>query len=201
MTTTKKIVIGVGVLLALLSVITVQYEYIQKVKSERDKYQSNTYSLMTDIEQLRNDSTLQAYQIQSLSLTIDEYKAYRAEDTQIIKNLNLKLKNVTSISKQELTVTAPITASLVDTIIIRELEPVISQKVSMENDFIAFNGLIQNDTLTAQVEVPITLRQIVYKVPKHKFLWWSWGCKAIKQIITTDNPYVNLNYSEYVEIK
>lgn len=183
----------------MAAIIYYQHDTLQEVKKDRDTYQNNTYGLLNDIEELRKDSLEQAYQIQSLSFTVDEYKTYRAEDLNTIKSLKLKLKHVQSVSQQSLEVNVPIETPLVREHADSVLKPITS--VRLVNPHISFNGTIQNDSLIAKIQVPIQLTQIVHKVPKHKFLWWSWGCKGIKQIIVTNNPYVNLKYSEYIEIR
>ena len=183
----------------MAAIIYYQHDTIQEVKRDRDTYQNNTYGLLTDIEALRKDSLEQAYQIQTLSFTVDEYKAYRAEDLNTIQSLKLKLKNIQSVSKQSLEVNAPIATPIVKHIPDSISRPITT--VKLENTHISFIGTIKNDSLIANIQVPIQLTQIIHKVPKHKFLWWSWGCKAIKQVIVTNNPYVNLNYSEYIELR
>jgi len=177
-----------------------QHRTIQRVKAERDTYQQNTHGLLAQIDTLRKDSAMQAYQIQALKLDVDEYKQYRAEDLQTIKALGLKLKNVSSVSKQEMEVEAPINAPIVEKTVVQDSIVTKTQTVALHNDYINFDGTIHGDSLSAQINIPIQLTQIVHKIPKHKFLWWSWGCKAIKQVIVTNNPYVNLKYSEYIEL-
>jgi len=187
------------IILSMAAIIYYQHDTIQEVKRDRDTYQNNTYGLLNDIESLRKDSLEQAYQIQTLSFTVDEYKAYRAEDLNTIQSLKLKLKNIQSVSKQSLEVNAPIATPIVKHISDSISRPITT--VKLENTHISFIGTIKNDSLIANIQVPIQLTQIIHKVPKHKFLWWSWGCKAIKQVIVTNNPYVNLNYSEYIELR
>lgn len=187
------------IILSMAAIIYYQHDTIQEVKRDRDTYQNNTYGLLTDIEALRKDSLEQAYQIQTLSFTVDEYKAYRAEDLNTIKSLQLKLKNIQSVSKQSLEVNAPIVTPIVKHLPDSVSKPITT--VKLENTHISFIGTIKNDSLVAKIQVPIQLTQIIHKVPRHKFLWWSWGCKAIKQVIVTNNPYVNLNYSEYIELR
>lgn len=180
----------------------IQQGTVNRIKTERDRYQNNAQSLLDQIDTLRNDSTLQAVQIRTLRLTLDEYKQYRADDAATIKSLKVKLKNIQSVSKTELAVNIPIEAPVEhDTIYVPNDAPMPIETVKYENDHIQLEGVIRNDSLKVNFNVPITLTQIVHKVPKHKFLWWSWGCKAIKQIITCDNPYVNINYAEYIEIQ
>lgn len=187
------------IILSMAAIIYYQHDTIQEVKRDRDTYQNNTYGLLNDIESLRKDSLEQAYQIQTLSFTVDEYKAYRAEDLNTIQSLKLKLKNIQSVSKQSLEVNAPIATPIVKHIPDSISRPITT--VKLENTHISFIGTIKNDSLIANIQVPIQLTQIIHKVPRHKFLWWSWGCKAIKQVIVTNNPYVNLNYSEYIELR
>lgn len=194
----------VWLLIALISmgaIILWQQKRIGKITDERNKYQQNTYTLLTDIEKLRTDSSMQAYQVQTLSLNIDEYKKYRAADAQIIESLKLKLKQVSAVSKQELEVNVPINTIVKDSIIFVNNATDTIKTITYKDQYVTFDGNIQNDSLTAHFNVPVTISQVLYKVPKRKFLWWSWGCKAIKQVIITNNPYVQLNYSEYIEIK
>lgn len=198
MNSLKPAAIVAVVILSMAAIISYQHNTIQKVTKDRDTYQNNTYGLMSNIEELRKDSMEQAYQIQALSLTVNEYKEYRAEDMQTIKSLKLQLKNITTVSKQSLEVNVPIAVPIIKEKPQIEPAPI---NVRLHNEHISFIGTVSNDSLTAKIQVPIQLTQIVHKVPKHKFLWWSWGCKGIKQIVVSNNPYVNLKYSEYIELR
>ena len=195
-----KITLPLVVMLCMGSVIGFQYKKINQITEERNQYRQNTHSLLSSIETLRKDSSIQANQVQTLTLSLDEYKKYREEDSQIIKDLKLKIKQVSSIAKQELEVKVPINVP-VKNIVVTDGIPDTIQTVSYNNQYVSFKGYIKHDSLTAQFNIPVTISQIMYKIPKRKFLWWSWGCKAIKQIIVTNNPYVQLNYSEYIEIQ
>jgi hypothetical protein len=62
-------------------------------------------------------------------------------------------------------------------------------------------GLIENNHLTGNIHLPVNLHQAVWVEPKHKFLWWRWGTKAIHQTIASDNPHVEIKYSEVIEIQ
>lgn len=200
MTISRTTLVLGGMMLCMAGVAIWQRHTIKNIKEERDTYQNNTYGLLTKTDTLRKDSALQAYQIQTLKLSVDEYKEYRAEDMRTIQALGLKLKNVSSVSKQQIEVEAPINVPIVEKTVLQDSVEVKTHTVALHNDYIMFDGTIQDDSLTAQINIPIQLTQVVHKIPKHKFLWWSWGCKAVKQVITTDNPYVNLKYSEYIEL-
>lgn len=196
-----KIYIGVAALILVLSDgLYWQHKELVKVKAERNTYKTNMDGLLTDIERLETDSTKNAIQVQSLNLKVDEYKKYCAEDAATIQSLNIKLKNVQSVSKSEIGVEVPIQTLVAhDTIYIDNIIKPI-QTINYDDDYAKLEGTIADDSLKASIHIPITLTQVVHKVPKHKFLWWSWGCKAIKQAITSDNPYADIKYLEYIEI-
>ena len=184
----------------LVGVIAYQTIAIHRIRAEKEIYHNNTTALLSDVERLQLDSTTSAIQINTLKLSLDEYKQYRAEDAELIKQLGVKLKDVQSATKTTIEVDAPIQTIVVRDTVFSDSIAHCVQFVQYKNDYIQFDGKIINDSLTAQINVPITLHQTLYKIPKHKFLWWSWGCKQIKQAISCDNPYVNIKYSEFIEI-
>lgn len=194
----------IGLIITFVCLGTVlgwQHKRIQDITHDRDSYKNNTYGLLSSIEELRKDSTIQAYQMQTLSLTVDEYKQYRVQDAKTISELKVRLKQVSAIAKQEMEVNVPVNIPIKDSVIAVDSVLQKLQAISYQDDYMSLNGTIQNDSLQATFNVPINITQVLYKVPKHKFLWWTWGCKAVKQVIITNNPYVQLNYSEYIEIK
>lgn len=198
----KQIILGlIAVVVGLGTFVGFQFKRISQVTQERNQYRQNTYTLLGDIEALQQDSAIQAYQVDKLTLSLDEYKKYRSEDAQIIADLKLKLKQVSTISKSEISVDVPINSPIRDTVIIVDSTYQKAQTIAYKDNNVTFTGTIWNDSLKANFHLPVTISQVLYKVPKHKFLWWSWGCKAVKQVIITNNPYVQLNYSEYIEIK
>lgn len=198
----KQIILGlIAVVVGLGTIVGFQFKRISQITQERNQYRQNTYTLLGDIETLQQDSAIQAYQVDKLTLSLDEYKKYRSEDTQTITDLKLKLKQVSAISKSEISVDVPVSTPVRDTVIIVDSIPHKTQIITYKDNNVTFTGTIWNDSLKANFHLPVTISQVLYKVPKHKFLWWSWGCKAVKQVIITNNPYVQLNYSEYIEIK
>lgn len=191
----------VSIILSLIAVIVWQFNSYRSLKDERNLYMSNTHALTIGMEQLRKDSTSQAVQIQSLTLTVDEYRKCSENDLKTIEDLKIKLKNVKAVSKQVYKVEAPVTAPVTHETERIDTLYVPYQKVEMHNEYIAFDGVIRNDTLKATVNVPITITQVLHKVPKHKFLWWTWGCREVKQAVVSDNPYVTIKYADYIELR
>ena len=55
------------------------------------------------------------------------------------------------------------------------------------------------DTLTINTRDSIS--QVGAIEYKHKFLWWKWKVKGVKQVIVNHNPNSKISFSEYIEIK
>ena len=96
-------------------------------------------------------------------------------------------------------VAAPINAVIRDTVFIRDTVPVIQQKVEMVSHHIRLDAVIDNESLKGDIRLSVTLQQTVWVEYKRKCLFWK-KVKAIHQTISSDNPYVDIKYSEYIQI-
>lgn len=173
----------------------------QRIIEERDRYKSNTEVLMSEAQRIQADSSTMALDIKTLTMSLDEYKRFRAEDEEKIKKLGVRIKDLEAIAKHNVEVNAPIDAEIKDSVIIKDTVPVFLKAVRMDTPYLKINGIIENDRLTGKVNLPVTLNQAFWIEYKHKFLWWRWKVKAIHQTISSDNPYVEIKYSEYIKIK
>lgn len=173
----------------------------QRLIEERDSYKSNTEALMSEVRRIQTDSSTMALDIKTLTMSLDEYKRFRAEDKERIKKLGIRIKDLEAAAKHNVEVNAPIDAEIKDSVIIRDTIPVFLKTVRMDTPFLKINGTIENNKLTGKINLPVTLNQAFWIEYKHKFLWWRWKVKAIHQTISSDNPYVEIKYSEYIKIK
>ena len=194
-----------GILLSftLLLGIAVFILYAQNkhLETERDKYQSNTNALLSDVKRLRIDSTTTAVDIKTLRLTLDEYRQYRAEDAEKIKKLGVKLNDLQMAAKYRLEINAPLETALKDSVIVRDTVRINVKAVEMDTPYLQLSGTIEDNHLSGRIHVPVTLQQVVWIEPKYRFLCWRWGIKAMHQTIASDNPYVEIKYSEVIEIR
>lgn len=188
------IVILTGVTLCL-------WRYSVEITREKNRYRQNTEALLADMIRIQIDSTRMAVDVKTLRLTVSEYEEYRTEDAELIKRLGIRIKDLEAAAKHKLVVNAPITAPVRDSVIVRDTVFVAVKAMEMVNPHIEFRGIIEDDILTANVHIPVTLNQAVYVEYKHRFLWWRWKVKAVHQTITSDNPYVEIEYSEYIKIQ
>lgn len=185
--------------LLLSGIIYIQYRRNVHLVSERDRYQANNTALLSEMHRMRIDSTTLAVDIEGLRLTVDEYKRFRAQDAQTIKKLGVKIKNLEAAAKHQLEVGGPIDAVVKDTVFIRDTVPLLRQKVEMITPHIQLTGMIEDSRLKGQIRVPVTLNQAIWVEYKG---WWFWKrIKAIHQSISSDNPYVDIKYTEYIQIQ
>lgn len=185
--------------LLLSGIVYIQYRRNVHLANERDRYQANNTALLSEVRRMRIDSTTLAVDTKGLRLTVEEYKRFRAQDAETIKKLGVKIKNLEAAAKHQLEVGGPIDAVVKDTVIIRDTVPLFRQKVEMITPHIQLTGMIEDSRLKGQIRIPVTLNQAIWVEYKG---WWFWKrVKAIHQSISSNNPYVEIQYSEYIKIK
>lgn len=193
-----------GILLVVVAVLAgmvwLQQRKVVRLKQERDRHEQNSDALLSDLKQWQVDSATMATDVKTLRLSMDELERYRADDLAKIKGMGVKIKNLEAAAKHEIEVDAPINASVRDSVVIRDSVVVRVQAVSMVNPFIQLHGIIERDSLIGSVHLPVTLRQAVWIEYKRRWLFWK-KVKAVHQVITTDNPYVEVKYSEFINIQ
>lgn len=177
------------------------YNWGSRMKEERDTYRTNTQALLRDAECVRIDSAMMASTIQVLNLSVDEYKKYRAKDVATIKKLGVRIKDLEAVGRHDVEVNAPLDAPVKDTAVIRDTVKVIVKTVKMNTPYIKLNGIIEDNHLKGNIHLPVHLHQALWVEYKHRFLWWRWKVKAIHQTISSDNPYVEIKYTEFINLK
>ena len=185
--------------LLLSGIVYIQYRRNVHLPNERDRYQANNTALLSEVRRMRIDSTTLAVDTKGLRLTVEEYKRFRAQDAETIKKLGMKIKNLEAAAKHQLEVEGPIDAVVKDTVFIRDTVPLLRQKVEMITPHIQLTGMIEDSRLKGQIRVPVTLNQAIWVEYKG---WWFWKrVKAIHQSISSDNPYVDIKYTEYIQMQ
>ena len=111
----------------------------------------------------------------------------------------VKIKDLQAAAKHQVEVAAPINAVIRDTVFIRDTIPVVQQKVEMVSPHIQLDAVIDNDSLNGDIRLPVTLQQTVWVEYKRKCLFLK-KVKAIHQTISSDNPYIEIKYTEYIQI-
>lgn len=194
---------GILVLLVLLtgSAAFFFYRNGKQLEAERNTYKGNTNALLSEVKRMKIDSATTAVDVKALSLMVNEYELYRTADLEKIKQMGVELRNLKMAAKHELSINAPVETELKDTVLVRDTVRIAIKAIEVNTPYLQVSGTIENNHLSGNIRLPVTLRQAVWIEPKHKFLWWRWGVKAVHQTISSDNPYVEIRYSEVIEIR
>ena len=177
---------------------------IKDKKAEIDRKTSNIEVLNKDFTSykadvkvvLNNKDTtikLQAARVGSLTYTLDEFKRYRAEDVQTIKSMGLKLKNVLSV--------ANVSTQTTQTISTPTIKTDSSTCFSYKDSFIQIAGCSDGIKTILYYSGQDSLTIVPSVIPKHKFLWMTWGVKGVQLDVISKNPNTAFTYAKYVEIK
>ena len=170
-----------------------------RLRGERDRYRSNTEALLSDMKRMRIDSATVAVDVKGLRLNVEEFKRLRAEDAEKIKAMGVKIRSLQAAARHDIVVAGPIDAAVKDTVVIRDTIPLVRRKIEMITPHIRLTGLIEGGRLKGEIRLPVTLRQAVWIEYKRRWLFWK-KVKAIHQTISSDNPYVEIEYSEYIQV-
>lgn len=194
----KRYIVIISIIAFLISITTIviQKERISSLKKERARLAENQSSLLGDIVRYRTKDSLNAVSVEKLTLKKKELETYRSDLAKQVKDLNIKLKRVESISQTSIKTEIGISAKLRDTVIIHDT----IQCFKFEDKHISVFGCIENDTVDLSARSSVKITQVLHRVPK-SFWFIKYGTKAIRQEIIADNPYTELEYSEYIELK
>ena len=183
--------------LLLCSILWLQHRRTIRLTEERDRFRMNSTALLSDVKRMQIDSATMALETKVLRLTRDEYKELRSEDAKIIRQLGIKVKKLEAAARHNIEIRVPVDADIRDTLFIRDSISHVRQKVEMVTPHIQLTGLIEDNHLRGNIRVPVTLHQAVWVEYKG---WWFWKrIKAVRQTISSDNPHVEIKYSEYIK--
>ena len=163
-----------------------------------------------------------AASVAALELRCDELRHLRAADAQRLRDLGIRLRRAESLSSAAVQMQAEVHAAVRDTIvssgsmIFDSLPsdslpsgslpsgslPAVRDTVRhfiWGDGWVTVEGCIRSDSLSCRVTSIDTLRQYVHRVP-HRFLFFRWGTKAIRQEIVSSNPHTHIVWAEYIEL-
>ena len=187
------------ILFLLGGIVWLQHRHALYLTEERDRFRMNNTALLSGVKRMQIDSATMALETKVLRLTVDEYKEFRAKDAEIIRRLGIKVKKLEVAARHKIEVKVPVDAVIQVTLIIHDSISLTKQKVEMVTPHIKLTALIEGDHLRGDIKIPVTFHQAVWVEYKG---WWLWKrIKAIRQTISSDNPHVEIKYSEYIQIR
>lgn len=193
----------VAIMVATLSIITIQHRKIESLSGERDKYKRNTESLIADVQSYRVRDSLSAARVQSLELTVKEFERFRADDAALVNALKTKNRDLSAINKAQAETIVELSAIPRDTMTIRDTIPIPAMAVHCGDEWFDFDGLLTKDEFTGTMVNRESL-MLVESVKYKRFLGFLWKTRKVKDRqldCVSRNPHTTIKGLEHVIIE
>ena len=175
-----KIYAGIAiVLVAILSVLTIQHRNIKALKAERDKYSSNTEVLMADVKQYQVRDSLSAAQVTALQLTVKEFERFRTQDAELIKSLQIKNRDLAAVNQAQSQTIIEMQTTPKDTVVIIDSVQVPAVAVHCGDAWYDFDGILTKDSFSGTLANRDSL-MIAETVKYKRFLGFLWKTRKVK---------------------
>lgn len=200
-----KVEIGVAVLLAAILLFCAwQQRRIKQFAAERDRYAGNTAALLSDVQRYRVQDSLNAARVQSLELTVKEYKRFRADDAALIKQFKQRNRDLAAVNKTQSQTIIDLRAVPRDTIVlVRDSIRVPAVAVHCGDSWYDFDGILTADTFTGTIINRDSL--ILAETVKYKrflgFLWKTHRVQDRQLDVVSKNPHTRIEDVEYIIIE
>lgn len=188
------------IILALLVVSTVAALQIKALYKENKQLKTNQETLLLNVEQYKISDSINVARIGELSISLKEYKKYRAEDAMLIKKLKAdKLAAVNNVRVE--TKIEKVLVAIHDTIY--KQAPVKS--FDYKSKWTDVNGIIMADSVLLDIANREEL--IITESYQKKKFWfiklpaWLFGYKSKKIDIISKNPNTEVVGAEFIAIK
>lgn len=203
----KKYLIIAAIALAVAAVVTiwVQRSRINQLTGERDKYRTNTETLLQDVSRYQTKDSLNAAKVGNLELKLSEYKKYRADDAALIKSLQTKNRDLQRVTTAQMETLNELRANVRDSIVYLPGDTVtnVLRCIEYSDKWVDFDGCIINNTFSGKIITRDSLL-IAETVQYKRFLGFLWKTKKIKNReidVVSKNPHTKIMGVEYIEIE
>lgn len=197
----RRRLIVAAVMAAVLVVIVLQGVSVRRIKSERNRYERNTESLLLNVEQYKIRDSLHAARVQSLELTVKEFERFRADDAALIKELKQRNRDLAAVNKTQSQTIIDLRAIPRDTVVVRDSVQVPAVVVHCGDAWYNFEGILTKDEFTGKMEHRDSLL-LVESVRYKRFLWWKTKRVKDRQLdCVSKSPHNSIIGLEYVVIE
>lgn len=201
----KKYLIVAAILLAVAAAFWVQQRRINSLTAERDKYRSNTETLLQDVRTYQTKDSLNAAKVGNLELKLSEYKKYRADDAALIKSLQTKNRDLQRVTTAQMETINELRANVRDSIVYLPGDTVttVLRCIEYSDKWVDFDGCIINNMFSGKIITRDSLL-ITESVQYKRFLNFLWKTKRIKNReidVVSKNPATKILGVEFVTIE
>lgn len=203
----KKYLIIAAIALAVSAVVTiwVQRSRINTLTGERDKYRTNTETLLQEVSRYQTKDSLNAAKVGVLELKLSEFEKYRASDAELIKTLQTKNRDLQRVTTAQMETINELRANVRDSIVYLPGDTVttVLRCIEYSDKWVDFDGCIINNTFSGKIITRDSLL-ITETVQYKRFLNFLWKTKRIKNRefdIVSKNPNSKITGFEVITIE
>lgn len=183
----------------------VQQNRIKSLTAERDKYRSNTETLLQDVKTYQTKDSLNAIKVGNLELSLAEYKKYRADDLALIKTLQAKNRDLERVTTTQMETINELRATVRDSVVYLPGDTVttVLRCIEYSDKWVDFDGCIINNTFSGKIITRDSLL-ITETVQYKRWLGFLWKTKRIKNRefdIVSKNPHTKITGFEVITIE
>lgn len=203
----KKYLIIAAIALAAAAVVTiwVQRSRINQLTGERDKYRTNTETLLQDVSRYQTKDSLNAAKVGVLELKLSEFEKYRASDAELIKTLQTKNRELEAVTTAQMETITKLRGTVRDSIVYLPGDTVttVLRCIEYSDKWVDFDGCIKNNTFSGKIITRDSLL-ITETVQYKRWLGFLWKTKRIKNRefdIVSKNPHTKITGFEVITIE
>lgn len=203
----KKYLIIAAIALAVAAVVTiwVQRSRINQLTGERDKYRTNTETLLQDVSRYQTKDSLNAAKVGVLELKLSEFERYRASDAELIKTLQTKNRELERVTTTQMETINELRATVRDSVVYLPGDTVttVLRCIEYSDKWVDFDGCIKNNTFSGKIITRDSLL-ITETVQYKRWLGFLWKTKRIKNRefdIVSKNPNSKITGFEVITIE
>lgn len=202
----KKILIYTAIIGVIAAVLYGQYARIKSLTAERDKYRSNTETLLQNVEQYKTKDSLNAATVGALRLTLSEYQKYRADDAALIKRLQTKNRDLQAVTTAQLETINELRGTVRDSVVYLPGDTVttVLRCVDIVEPWFELHGCAHPDNTFTGVHINRDSLLIAATVKYKRFLGFLWKTRKVKSRkidAVSKNPATHILRVEYIEIE
>lgn len=204
----KKYLIIAAIALAVAAVVTiwVQRSRINQLTGERDKYRTNTETLLQDVSRYQTKDRLNAAKVGGLELKLSEFEKYRASDAELIKTLQTKNRELERVTTTQMETINELRATVRDSVVylLGDTVTIVLRCVDIVEPYFELHGCATPDGQFTGTHINRDSLLIVETVQYKRWLGFLWKTKKIKNReidVISRNPHTKIMGVEYIEIE
>jgi hypothetical protein len=204
----KKYLIIAAIALAVAAVVTiwVQRSRINTLTGERDKYRTNTETLLQEVSRYQTKDSLNAAKVGVLELKLSEFEKYRASDAELIKTLQTKNRDLERVTTTQMETINELRATVRDSVVYLPGDTVttVLRCVDIVEPYFELHGCATPDGQFTGTHINRDSLLIAETVQYKRWLGFLWKTKKIKnrQIdVVSKNPATKILGVEFVTIE